>query len=588
MSPFTGKGVCRGALSWSPWLGLLLGLRLLAGTFQVGLDRETVEVGGTAVLIYNFSNFGNVTAPPAPTIPGADVSYAGASTQSSFQIINGRTSQQTTLQHRYAIVPKKEGVLTIPATRLTVAGEQVGAPAMQLTVTKGTEAGDVARLVLLTPTNTLYVGQPFVARIQFWHRQPPLQIGNPSLPTDGFVSGRALQARGGKQQIGNEIWAVTEFPVPLSPARAGPLPVGPAQLETIYAVGQRQRGFFGDMFAEQRRFTFASSSNVIDVIAPPAQGQPPGFQGAIGRFSLSVTAQPTSVTVGDPITVRVTVRGQGSLESLALPEFPADSGFRTYAGTNGVQFTDPMNFRGSKVFELAVVPDRADLTALSLPPLVSFDPDTQQYIVAEAPAIALQVKAGSDALAAPSITPTYAANTETNQGPVTAAQLRPLGKGTDRPIQRAEPWPLHPGYWIALATPLSGLAAWSLMGWLIQRRPTDPEALRRAAAQTRAQNAWQTLERAEGADFYAALDNALREQISLTANLPSGAVSHDTIESVLEPRGLDAEAAQRLRRLLNVIDAGRFSPVPTTTSTTELRREAEAVLQALRHLETPK
>ena len=55
----------RGARGWVRvgWLACLIGWRLAAGTFEVGLDRESIEAGGTAVLVLSFSDFGEVEAP---------------------------------------------------------------------------------------------------------------------------------------------------------------------------------------------------------------------------------------------------------------------------------------------------------------------------------------------------------------------------------------------------------------------------------------------------------------------------------------------------------------------------------------------
>jgi len=567
---------------------VLAAVRVLAASFQAGLDRNSVELGGSVVLFYSFSDYGNVEAPQPPAVAGADIQYLGASTQSSLSIINGRRSQQTTLMHRYAVVPKQVGVLTIPQRVLRVPGGQVVVPAMQLQVTKGMEVTDVARLEFVAPTNVIYVGQPFVAQVQLWFRQQPAQVGNPELSTDGFLSGRSVRATAGTRRVGNEVWGVTEWPVILSPARAGMLPLGPAKLETLFTIGPRRGGFFGDMFAEQRRFTFSSGSNRVEAVAPPVEGQPEGFNGVIGKFTVGVSARPTTVTVGDPITVRVVVEGRGSLETLGLAELPPNSGFRTYAGTNGVQWSDPkdpFNFRGTKVFELAVVPERADLTLLKLPPLVSFDPETRRYVEAEVPGVAIQVSAGADAQAMPSLTPAYAANVETNLGPITAAQLQPLGSGVGRVAREAPPWTNRLWYWLALGMPAVGSGVWSIVAAWWCRRRQDPAAVRRAAAESRAQAAWQRLENAQGAELYEALDQALRERVALATGMAPGAVDHGTIERALVPQGFSEEEASRFRWLLEVIETGRFSPGATATDTSRLRREAEQFLSALRQWE---
>ena len=41
---------------------------------------------------------------------------------------------------------------------------------------------------------------------------------------------------------------------------------------------------------------------------PPEEGRPPFYAGAVGRYDLRVTAKPTEVAVGDPITVQLEIR----------------------------------------------------------------------------------------------------------------------------------------------------------------------------------------------------------------------------------------------------------------------------------------
>ena len=577
----------RGARGWVRvgWLACLIGWRLAAGTFEVGLDRESIEAGGTAVLVLSFSDFGEVEAPAPPAVPGATLQYLGASSQTSLAIENGRRTQHATIQHRYGITPKAEGTLTIPAFTVTIAGQQFTSQSMQLTVGKAVDAVAFARLQLVSPTNTLYVGQPFVAHLQFLFNRSPAQVGVPQLPTDGFVAGRTVKVVSSQQRIAGEIWGIYDSPIVLAPARAGELSLGPAEIETVFSVAPKRGGLFGDFFAEQRRYTFKSGSNSVTVIEPPVAGRPADYHGAIGRFSLRVDAKPTTVTVGDPIALRVMVDGQGGLDALVLTEFASDSGFRTYSGTNGVQVRDQFGFVGTKTFELVVVPERADLTTLTLPRLVSFDPDSKTYLVAEASPISLTVKPGVGVQAAPSVVPSYGPISSNSVPAGEGIQLRPATFGAGQTGLLAPLWAYQRWYWVALALPTLGWAGLVIGAMVARRRATDPRKATRILAAGRVQVARQQLGTATGPAFYETLDQVLREQIGLVTDLPPVAIVADVIDRRLVPQGLTEVEAGRLRHLFDAVGSARFGPLSSTRDEVQLREEAAQALADLRRLE---
>ena len=89
-----------------------------------------------------------------------------------------------------------------------------------------------------------------------------------------------------------------------------------------------QRDLFGRRTAARTRKIFARDvPRRLVVKAPPIQGRPESFAGAVGRgFSLEAAADRSVVQLGDPITLTLTVRGDGNLASIGLPRLDADGG----------------------------------------------------------------------------------------------------------------------------------------------------------------------------------------------------------------------------------------------------------------------
>ena len=81
-------------------------------------------------------------------------------------------------------------------------------------------------------------------------------------------------------------------------------------------------GFFSGVFGQQRALeTLAISSNRprLAVLELPTTGRPAGFNGWIGEFQVQAEAKPTSVAVGEPITLSLRVQGSGMLATAQLP-----------------------------------------------------------------------------------------------------------------------------------------------------------------------------------------------------------------------------------------------------------------------------
>ena len=57
----------------------------------------------------------------------------------------------------------------------------------------------------------------------------------------------------------------------------------------------------------------------LEVLDVPVQGRPANFSGNVGRFTMEAQAQPTSVKVGDPITLTVKLAGPSYLDGVKPP-----------------------------------------------------------------------------------------------------------------------------------------------------------------------------------------------------------------------------------------------------------------------------
>ena len=165
---------------------------------------------------------------------------------------------------------------------------------------------------------------------------------------------------------------VVPIPLTLRPVKTGTL-VLTSLTATIVVELAPQRGrresIFDDFFqrTEQQQLSLATDAQDLQILPLPKENAPADFNGAVGTYAMTVTAGPTNVMAGDPVTVHVQIAGRGALDSLTLPDQPAWQDFKTFPPTSKVETTDSMGLRGTKTFEQVIVPQSPDIK--QLPPL---------------------------------------------------------------------------------------------------------------------------------------------------------------------------------------------------------------------------
>src|SRR5262249_12889463 len=118
---------------------------------------------------------------------------------------------------------------------------------------------------------------------------------------------------------GQEYSVATLLRRALFPLQAGKLTVGPMESEgttfstAVYATGGAVK----------------KTSPLTIEVAPLPSGAPAGFDPAnVGRFQVAATIDRARVAAGEPVTLKVTVTGQGNLRNARVRRFEKMDGFK--------------------------------------------------------------------------------------------------------------------------------------------------------------------------------------------------------------------------------------------------------------------
>ncbi|MGO8930150.1 MAG: BatD family protein [Limisphaerales bacterium] len=579
---------------------------LLAASFTATLDRSTMTLGESVNLSLTFTG-GQPQAPPRPpAIPNLQFDYLGPSSQ--FTLINGQVS--STVTHNFTVTPHQAGDYTIPSLTAEVGSEKLHTEPVSLKVLKPgapppeaiSSGSQLAFVKLVLPKKQLYFGEVVTAELHLYLRNEVRSIDHFQLtafPAEGFNVGKLVQGNRQQARVGNSVYTVIPVVTTLKPVKTGPLTIGPVTVSVVLEVASanRRRGVFGqfDDFpswfpgfggGEQKQLSLATEQETLQILGLPGDNVPPGFNGAVGSFTMAATAGPTNLAAGDPITLHVQISGRGALDSLALPDQSTWRDFKTYPPTTKVDTTDALGLQGTKTFEQVVVPQSPDIKALPPISFSFFDPDQKSYRTLTQPAVPLVVRPGGSAPA-----PTVAATTRTlPDNPPPAQDIVHIKPRLGTVAQIAPPLVLQPWFLAFQAVPV--LAWLSAVVW---RRRTEMLAnnprlrRRRQVAQIIRQGLLDLRQLAsdkKSDDFFATLFRLLQEQLGERLDLPASAITEAVIEEHLRPRGVPEATLASLHELFQACNLARYAPVKTSQELAAIIPKFEAMLRELQGLKT--
>jgi len=578
---------------------------LVAATFTATLDRETVTVGETATLSLTFKGGEPKSIPVLPQLPNLQI--AGEGTSRNVVIDNGQFS--ASISQTFALTPTQPGEFIIPALRAEIDGQVLTTQPLKLTAVKADSsaanaAGEkLAFFKLFVPKKEVYVGEIVAAEFQVYVREGVAnaenilqgfeQYAGCPVKAEGVSIFKTAHAQRRRMRSGNSIYGVATLVTSLSPVKTGPLTIGGMEVTLTLQLplpNQRSRDPFDPfgMFQqyERRQVALTTEPATLTVLPLPKENVPTNFNGAVGSFSMSITAGPTNVAAGDPVTVKVQISGRGTLDSLALPEQNAWREFKTYPPTTKLDTTDALGLQGTKTFEQLVVPQSPDIKALPPVSFSFFDPDQKSYRTLTQPAIPLVVRPGGSAPA-----PTVAANTRAApDNPPPAQDIVHIKPRLGTVAQIAPPLVQQPWFLALQAVPL---LAW--LSALIWRRRTEMLAnnprlrRRRQVAQIMRQGLLELRQFAsdkKSDDFFATLFRLLQEQLGERLDLPASAITEAVIEEHLRPRGAPEATLASLHELFQACNLARYAPIRTSQELAAVIPKFEAMLRDLQGLKT--
>ena len=572
-----------------PIVFCLLTLHAFGFEATMTVQPPLIQLGESATLSIEVRNAKNPVPPALPDVPGLRFVGAGQSQHSSW--VNGKSD--SFVAFNFQVFPQKTGTFTIGPFGYQVDGQTKTLQGeLKVVGTSGDAAqpqswNDIVFARLAIDRESAYVQEPFGMTLSIYSRQGVQMAGNVNLtgmPETGLDGLQWQEVQGGREVINNVIFDIRRFQTRTRAVSSGVFEFKPSVAVQVVVPNQNNRSndpFFGSFFqrTETRPVDLPVEKATITVKPLPETGKPSGFSGAVGRFDFQVSAQPLEVHPGDPVTLTMTISGDGNFDRVISPALPANGLFRLFGEPVRKQENNAVRF------EQVVSPRTADVKEIPAIPFSFFDTQTGQYLTVNSKPILITVTATSNSTAQ-----VFAAKDSIVLPPpetpfATESDLQRIEGQVKSLWQTVRPW-----LWAFPVALITGVVLF--LGQRLHRnRQSDTVRVRRQKAPKAARKALRAAEQArrhaDVAAFYDSLWNAMADYFGHRLNLPPGDVTSSTVLQVMGRAGFDPEQIKMLRTIFEQVEASRYGQ-PEAVSPESMEKLQSGLEQILKQCEKAK
>jgi hypothetical protein len=572
---------------------------------SAAVDKSDVYVGQPLTFQIQVSGSESPDKPDLSHIDGFNVTFQGGSQNSSrsIQIINGRMTQNVRQGYifSYQLTPLRKGRLLIPPVKVTANGESTSTAPIGITAREPEETNDFKLRMTLSKTRC-YVGEPVILTVTWYLGGDVQRAGftfpflenndqfyiadqktNPSSDKQYFripLNDGEVIAEKGQGKLNGLAYGTLVFEKVLIPQKSGDVAIDPARISFRMQVGYRSHNspfdddflhnFFNDRFFNMNRegvykqFLVPSNTVSLKVLDLPTKDRPSDFSGLVGSYHIDAAARPTSVNVGDPITLTIALSGSQYLEPVQLPPLKQQPALSRDFKIPTERATGEIS-GAKKIFTQTIRPLRPDVIEIPTITLSYFDTDSRTYRTIETHAIPLavgptRVVTAKDAEGLSTPVPT-GSDVETHAGGI-------AHNYEDRSVLSNQ---MHnPVLWLTSALGIGTLAVPPALYLLLftgsffyQRKKADPIGTRAKAARS---SLIKALDRAKRAPTpqQAKIDmlDAVKTYLGNKLRTPAGgALTFVDVRDLLARKGVDEETLNALKAFFADCEAARYGSV---------------------------
>lgn len=582
-----------------PMNRLIVAITLLTGIISAAYGQDvavtanapsTVKSGQAFRIEYTINVQGAQLG--QPDLSGLD--YYGASTSQSVSIVNGSMTVKYSVY--YTVAAPNAGTYKIPPVTAEYNGKtykskelvitaqdnpqqnqsqnQGGSQNQQQSQAEEQVSGS-GNLFIDVNVNKkeVYVGQHIVLSAGFYSRYNIQEIADTKLPSyNGFwVKEISTPTRITLQQkLINGVpysYGLLHKKV-LIPQRAGELVIEPYSIDFITREG----------FWDSYKRTGKSTAKTIKVKQLPSP-KPDNFGGAVGSFNISMTADKEEVKLDDPLTIKVTLTGNGNIQLCEAPKVDIPSAFEAFPpkSTENIK-TDDNGMSGTRTFNYVAIARQPG--EIKIPPVKFsyFDLASKSYKTVSTNELTIKITGERDSSATAFTGGVIKSDVE-NLG----RDIRFIKQGFELKSKKFGFFNSFEFWMIILVLALAFTAVILLRLQQIKNNANLAAVKNRKAGRTsrkRLKKAAEYMKQNKKDEFYEEVLNALWGYLGDKLEMPASELTRDNVVDKLGDKGVPMDTVEPFVNTLNDCEFERYAPSGLARPLQDMyTRAAEAIEQ---------
>lgn len=555
----------------------------------------------------------------APDIPGATKLYGPAlSTSYSQSWVNGKSSSSSSQEYTMIYKATKQGRLSVGAASVDVNGRRMTTKPFTIDVLppdkaansrtrslqedqqqherRGvqyddpiTQSADKAvtgndifvRIEMSKPR--VYEQQAVVCTIKLYTKYQVSQFIPTLQPSfDGFLieeipmqpSLNNVETHNGQQYM----VAVLKKCI-LYPQQSGKLTITSGNYDVNVVQYENYRTIFGTLSQPVEKKLVVKSNTATVNILPLPEPKPADFTGAVGRFTVATSINPTPLKTYQAATYSYVVTGTGNLKYIKAPEIAFPKQMDVYDPKTNLKVNPGGgDMSGSVQIDYPFIPQFAGDFTIPASRFTFFNPETGKYESIPVPEQPLKVGKGEGA--------------PSNHYRLQNMDIRHLHQG-DLHLSKAHTLIVDNWlYWMGYVIPALLMAALLIYYRKQLRERADVRLMRtkRASkvAQRRLKQARSSMGRGDRTAFYADLLSAMWGYLSDKLSIPVSELDKENIQVELQNYGVDDELQQATLSLLDKCEFAQYAPELAGTDMAPVLDEAATLIGRLENVKRAK
>lgn len=533
----------------------------------------------------------------------------GPSESSSYstQIINGKSTSQSSFTYTYILTASEEGTFTIGPASINVDGSNYKSNSLQINVLPPDKDSDKAKpgssssssveikdtdafIRAIVSKNRIYEQEGFMVTFKLYTTLDVVNFGRIEFPEfEGFLVEELDVASNQQLQLehynGRNYYTAVLRKTLLFPQRSGKMTIPRGRIEMVFSVpsGKKISSFFGmqEVNVDVKK-PMITNPVTINVNALPS-GKSSSFTGAVGSsFSFKPSISTDKIEANEPITIKLEISGTGNQKLIQNPEIDFPTNFEVYDPTIKNDLTPSSNgFTGTRTIEYLAIPRYEG--EYSIPPIEFsyFDLNSNSYKTFKSPSYSLNVLKGDPSKAT--------ASTYINRQEVRVEQdIRYIKTGEPKFIRTDNYFVGSWSYWLWYLIPFVLLCVFFLL-YRKQMKLNANVALMRnkrakKVARRRLKEAEKHLKKGDESNFYNEVLQALWGYFSDKLSIPGANLTRNNIGAELTAYGVDQDLIDRFIHILDTCEFARYAPVESSAEMNHIYQEATDAIEKMENI----